>query len=127
MVVCPGCNRYVRDETCPFCGASIVRVAASARPRSHGTRAALAFGTAAATAVGVTLAACSDSSTAYAPPYGAHPIGDATTGMDVVAAMPAYGGMGVPPDSSVTNDDASATEEAGADATDEASADAADQ
>jgi hypothetical protein len=80
LVVCAACNRHVREETCAFCGAIVDRREKSARPRHHATRAALAFGTAAATAVGVTLAACSDSSTAYAPPYGAHPLGDATTG-----------------------------------------------
>jgi hypothetical protein len=128
LVVCPACNRHVRDETCPFCGASIERREKPARPRGHGTRAAIAFGTA-ATAVGVTLAACSDSSTTnYAPPYGAHPLGDATTGTmdgsttmdDTGAAAPGYGGMTIV-DSSATGVDAGSTDNG------DASDDAADQ
>jgi hypothetical protein len=57
LYVCNGCNRHVREETCPFCDAAVARRHPSVRARHHATRAALAFGTA-ATAVGVTLGGC---------------------------------------------------------------------
>jgi hypothetical protein len=63
MIVCERCNRFVRETTCPFCGARVDQPEKSARPRGHATRSVLAFGTAAATAVGFTLAACSDTMT----------------------------------------------------------------
>jgi hypothetical protein len=128
MIVCPGCNRHVREETCPFCGAIVDRREKSARAAHHATRAALAFGTA-ATAVGVTLAACS--SQGYTPPYDSHPLSDSGLGtiddsstgtMDAGGDPTAPGYGSAPTDSGVTgtDNDASDTADAsGSDASDQ--------
>jgi hypothetical protein len=114
LVVCSGCNRHVREETCPFCGAPVDPRKVSARPLHHATRAALAFGTA-ATAVGVTLAGC-----APALPYGTPAGGDEADSGRYDSDATAYGLH----DTGVPEDDASPNGDASADATDAAVADA---
>jgi hypothetical protein len=59
LVVCEGCNRHVREDTCPFCGARVDHGRApKTRAIGHATRAMIAFGAAAATAGATSLGAC---------------------------------------------------------------------
>jgi hypothetical protein len=78
MLVCPACNRHVRESACPFCGAAVPEKPERARSVGHHTRAVLALG--AAASVSAALLACSTDSTSSS---------DKDSGF---TAMPAYGG-----------------------------------
>ena len=90
LVVCTGCRRFVREDTCPFCGAS-VDIGASAARASPGnlTRGALAFGAVSAlgVAAGVAvLSSCGTAKTEVASDGGAQ--NDATFTADATADAP---------------------------------------
>ena len=104
LVVCGGCNRHVREDTCPFCGARVDRERGDrgTTPRSigHATRAMIAFGAAAATASAASITACggdTKSNASNASQEDASPMDAATMHSDAsfmmadVANAPSYG------------------------------------
>lgn len=80
LALCPGCDRHVRGDTCPYCKTALAPLPAPLSGLSRMSRAALALG--GVTAFSVGMVACYGGPVPPRPPSDAHDTDAPTTQVD---------------------------------------------